>query len=62
MGNTDSLPYFKDGMIFIELEANSIGIISGDEVSGTVHFNLTTNIKCTHFTISLMGWDVASYM
>ena len=62
MGNTESLPYFKDGTVFIELEGNSIGIVSGDEISGTVHLNLEKKIKCTHFTVALMGYDVASYM
>jgi len=48
--------------VFIELEGNSIGIVAGDEISGMAHLNLTKSIKCTHFTISLIGYDVGSYM
>ena len=62
MGNTETLPYSDLGTIFIELEANVIGFIVGEKISGFVHLDLKKGLKCTHFTIKLIGYDVASYM
>jgi len=39
-----------------------IGIVAGDSISGIAHLNLTKSIKCTHFTISFIGYDVGSFM
>lgn len=62
MGNTESLPYSELGLLFIELEGNAIGFVAGDSISGFVHLDLKKNVNCTHFTLKLIGYDVASYM
>jgi|LauGreDrversion4_2_1035121.scaffolds.fasta_scaffold624584_1 hypothetical protein len=62
MGQTEGLPLYEGGSITIELDANLIGYVAGDQICGKVHLNLEKSLKCTYFTIGLQGYDVGSYM